>query len=120
MEPRQGTNINSESIAVNDGSLSVYATPYPEIAVFRALINSKNIPFPHTSAFSAFADGTMKFRVSSKKVLDQVRKDKCGYVYVLDRTAFHPYSRTGETNGMVMEWRSANVSISFKDYKNLF
>jgi hypothetical protein len=52
LEPRQSTHIpdlNNPDESILDGQPAVAATPYAELATFRAIINGKNVPIKHTS-----------------------------------------------------------------------
>jgi hypothetical protein len=107
LEPRQGkhiTDISKPTETILDGNPAVSATPYSDIATFRALVNNRNIYFSHHSGFG-IRDGKKEFRVSSEKVLDAV-KDKKGFVYVFNKDEFEPYSRDGIPDEKNMEWRS--------------
>jgi hypothetical protein len=99
LKPQQGTHNT-----IPDGNPAVSATPYAEFAIFRAIINRKNIPILLSSRFG-FKDGKKEFLVSSKEVLDTA-KDKKGFVYVFNKNEFEPYSRDGQIHKGLMEWRS--------------
>jgi hypothetical protein len=88
-----------------DGNPAVSATPYADLAIFRAIINGKNIQLTHTSGFGTNADGTLEFRVSSEEVLENA-EGKDGYVYVFHKKDFEPYNRDGKADEDSMEWRS--------------
>lgn len=109
LEPRQSTHIpdlTNPDESILDGQPAVAATPYAELATFRAIINGKNVPIKHTSGFG-ITDREKSFRVSSPEVLEHA-KDKKGYVYVFDKKDFKPYDRDNPDNPRdgVMEWRS--------------
>lgn len=110
LEPRQSHHIvdisNPDETKIVDGNPSVSATPHVEIAIFRAIINGRNIPFNHTSGFET-SDGKIFFSVSEEKVFKAVR-DKKGYVYVFNKKDFQPYNRERPENPRPhsMEWRS--------------
>jgi hypothetical protein len=107
LEPRQGRHVvdtkNPES-QILDGRPAVSATPHAELAIFRAIINGKNVPFSHNSGFGT-RNGEKEFRVSSKEVLDAVKGSK-GHVYVFDKKEFEPYDRDRKPAEDTMEWRS--------------
>jgi hypothetical protein len=88
-----------------DGRPAVSATPYAELAIFRAIINAKNVGFGHTSGFGLSSAGKKQYRVSSGDVLETAA-GKRGFVYVFDRAGFEPYDRDGDVDGPRMEWRS--------------
>jgi hypothetical protein len=107
LEPRQGTHIpdmSKPTEMVDDGKPAISATPYVELAIFRAVINGVNAPFDHNSGFDV-NEGVASFSVSSEKVLEAVEGKK-GYVYVFNKNEFEPYSRDGEIKEGLMEWRS--------------
>lgn len=111
MEPRQGTHVvdtsNPEESSILDGNPAVAATPHAELAIFRAIINGRNIPFPHVTGFGTTKNGEKHFSISDEKILEAV-KDKKGYVYVFDKKDFKPYDRNIPENPrpQSMEWRS--------------
>ena len=107
LEPRQGRhteNIHKPKNIMLDGDPAVSATPYAELAAFRAIINDKNVPFNHVSGFGV-TDGIPEFRVSHQEVLTEV-KGKSGHVYVFNKDEFKPYNRNGAADDNSMEWRS--------------
>ncbi len=106
-EPRQSLHVPDTSKVtetIPDGNPGVSASPYPELAIFRAIINGKNVEIDHTNGFGSTGP-TLQYNVSSKEVLERA-KGKNGYVYVFNRSDFTPYSRLGEANEQSMEWRS--------------
>lgn len=108
LEPRQAVHypfLPESDEMVLDGEPAVSATPYADIATFRAMINKANIPFDYNNGFGSTIKGVRNFSVSSEKVLEVV-KNKNGFVYVLDKKEFKPYSRNGEARESNMEWRS--------------
>jgi hypothetical protein len=118
LEPRQSTyvlDLNKRDEVADDGLPSVSATPYPEFAVFRAMINSKNVPNDHTSEFGLVIDKEhgeflSEFRISSQDVLDKV-KDKKGFVYVLPKSNFKPYRRGIECDDVSSMEHRSHVSV---------
>ena len=126
LEPKQAhhiPDINKEE-KILDGKPAVSATPFLDFAIFRALINRNNIDFNFHSGFG-FKNNKKEFRVSSQKVLEEV-KNKKGFVYIFDKKDFSPYSRDGVAKLENMEWRSyAKISplqvleVSFKDLPDL-
>ncbi len=95
LKPFQGYTIpKGEKQMVKDGEPAVSATPYAEIAIFRAIITRDR------SGFEANANGALNFRASKKAL--EFAKNQHGYVYVLDRKDFIP--RSGHPSSM--EWRS--------------
>lgn len=108
LEPRQGKHVTDISrpreSSIPDGNPAVSATPYVDLAIFRAIINGKNIRCSHTSGFGV-SNGEMEFSVSSQQVLDEA-EGKRGFVYVFDKKQFEPYDREGKAREESMEWRS--------------
>ena len=107
LKPYQATYVNEEGEIIPDGEPAVAATPYIQIAVFRALVNKQTLPFPHSSGFDAYQDGTTSFKVDSEKTLNEARSGKEGCVYVLEKKKFTPYSRDAQADEDSMEWRSS-------------
>lgn len=109
LEPRQSTHVPDTSKPHElqlDGDPAVSATPYADFAVYRALVNNKNIPIEHASSFGRMGDGSKRFGISSEEALAHVEGKK-GYVYVFDRENFKPWDREGrKVNDSKMEWRS--------------
>lgn len=113
-------NLKKPNQIILDGLPSVSASIDPEFACFRAIINKININLNFISGFG-MKNGEKEFHVSSKEVLLKA-KNKKGFVYVLDKKEFKPYSRNGKPNLLSMEWRSSKIvrplkmiKVSFKD-----
>ena len=100
LEPRQPKtyDYNLKQI-VNDGKLAVAATPFVEIAIFRAIINRK-VEVEKGRCWSRFSsdDGKLEFE-TTPEVIELAKKVK-GYVYVFKKEDFERYNS--------MEWRSAH------------
>jgi len=116
LEPRQ-PHIFDQTIGkmVPDGSPAVVASPYCDIAIFRAIINKKNVPQNYQSGFSYDADKKLLGFKTTQSVLDQA-KDKNGFVYVLDKNDFTPKIANA------MDWRAGKsikpikaVKVSYSD-----
>lgn len=108
LEPRQSMHfpdLPKSTEGIPDGEPSVSATPYSDIATFRALINRKNIPFNHSSGFGVNDSGIKNFSISDAKILEEI-KEKKGFVYVFNKNEFEPYSRNGHAEENSMEWRA--------------
>ncbi|MFZ2523256.1 MAG: hypothetical protein WAW92_02605 [Minisyncoccia bacterium] len=127
LEPRQGTHMPDDGdpdLLINDGDPAVSATPYADVAIFRAIINKRNIEFDHTSAFGMkgnLSKPSLFFTVSSTKVLEEA-KSKSGFVYVFNKSDFEKYDREGNLDGERIEWRSykpvkplMKVGVNFDD-----
>jgi hypothetical protein len=93
LEPKQAYNFGKEH-----GEPSIVATPMADVAIFRAVINSKNFPENHASSFGVNEDGTLHFE-ASKDILENI-KSKKGFVYVLSKAGFKSFE------GSPMEFRS--------------
>ena len=98
LEPRQAKIWDKEKKEmVEHGEPSVVATPFAEIAIFRAVISSK-IKSDDGKHYSAFGSGGEKpFFETTPSVLKNA-KDAIGYVYVFKKDGFEKISP--------MEWRS--------------
>jgi hypothetical protein len=124
LEPQQGTHvpdISKPEEVILDGEPAVSATPYAELAAYRAIVNTTNIPFDHRSGFG-MRDKEKVFRISSAEALAEALNNKKGYVYVFDKNDFEPYNRKREALPTSMEWRSYKevaplevVEVSSKD-----
>ncbi len=106
LEPRQAhTRASNESYEmVPDGEPSVAASPYAEIAIFRAIVNRENIPESHTGSFGSKTDEegtTVELSYGFTPNVPALLPNSTGYVYVLKKSQFNP--RAGELG---MEWRS--------------
>lgn len=128
-EPRQATqvvDIKKPYDMVNDGEPAISATPYADIAIFRSIINRKNIDkIDITSSFGNNSKGELEFSVSNPEILERA-KGGTGFVYVFDKNNFVPYSRDGVAHESGMEWRSYRqvkpvqvVSVNFDDMPDL-
>jgi len=71
-----------------DGEPTVFATPYVDIAIFRALINTKNTFGKSENGF--WINGG-KPHFSSTRNLLVAAKQKVGKVYVLDKQKFENF-----------------------------
>jgi len=87
-----------------DGAPAISATPYIDFAIFKSLVNRENIKDGYVGGFG-FKEGKKEFRIPSREVFDSL-KDKEGFVYILDKKDFEPYSRDGNAHEGNMEWRA--------------
>lgn len=123
-ELKQSTQLGNDRETTFDGDPAVSATPYVDIAIFRAIINGINILIPdYESEFGIDGRGKAEFAVSSPVVLEEV-KNKKGFVYVFNKKDFKPYSRNGRIKNLEqsMEWRSYQsikpldvIEVTFSD-----
>ena len=112
LEPRQPTRGENEK----HGKISICATPYADIAIFRSIVNPQNSTCE--KHFSGFGLNQKKENVKFKfettiEVLNSL-KNKSGYVYVLNKDLFRKKNK--------MEWRTENkitplevLKVSFND-----
>ena len=88
--PRQAYNKNEKTEEMEiDGKSAVCATPYADIAIFRALINSKDFTEESTSSFGI--ENMQLYFSATKNLLDRA-KNKIGYVYILDKQTFKKFN----------------------------
>ncbi|MDO8512636.1 MAG: hypothetical protein Q7S57_05145 [bacterium] len=86
LEPRQGYNFNEiTGEQEKDGNPAVFATQYANLAIFRALINDKNIK-EESSCRSGVDDAGLHF-TASRNLLDYA-KTITAKIYVLDKNSF--------------------------------
>lgn len=89
LEPRQAYNYNKKTDKMEkDGKPAVFASPYADIAIFRSLINAKDVSGDSTSSFG-ISKGKLHF--SATKNLSDAAKNKIGRVYVLDKQKFRDF-----------------------------
>lgn len=116
LEPRQPMIYDKKIKKEKEhGNPCVTATPFADIAIFRAIINKQNFPFKGYSSSFGFSKRMNKnYFSTTKKVFDQL-KGKKGCVYVLDKSYFKKFSS--------MEYRSEKIEKSLEvisvDYKDL-
>lgn len=86
LEPRQAEKKSKETGKMEKhGKPAVFATQYADIAIFRALINAKNVIGHSESSFGI--DRDRLYFSATKNLLDAAKK-KVGKVYVLNRQRF--------------------------------
>lgn len=111
LEPRQAHHIpdlSEPTKVIPDGRPAVSTTPHAKLAIFRAIVNRKNIDLQEWHSGFGVTNGVQEFRVSSPEVLKQVEGKK-GFVYAFDKKYFKPYTcGKGEDEGRLesMEWRA--------------
>lgn len=89
LEPKQAFNRNDETGNMEkDGEPAVFATPYADVAIFRALINAKDVTGESTSRFGVDED---RLHFSATRNLLEAAKKKTGKVYVLDKQKFQSF-----------------------------
>lgn len=92
LEPNQATNNNEETgVVEKDGEPAVFATPYADVAIFRALINTKGAAGDSTSRFGI--DGKRLHFSATDNLLEQANNKK-GMVYVLNKNQFKNFEGT--------------------------
>jgi len=83
IEPWQAYNQNKETGEMEkDGNPAIFATPYADVAIFRALIQGTDLE----NEFGIDDNGQLHF-IADKKLIERV-KNKIGKVYVLDKSKF--------------------------------
>ncbi|OGN01367.1 MAG: hypothetical protein A3B91_03755 [Candidatus Yanofskybacteria bacterium RIFCSPHIGHO2_02_FULL_41_29] len=101
LEPRQSYTIpKGKTEPIKDGPSSVSATPYLEVAIFRAIVVNGRSSFSVSA--NTIEDAVIKFTANQEAIEDA--KNRTSYIYVLDRKDFTP--RTG--NAHAMEWICEN------------
>jgi len=93
------TTLQEGGDMVKDGESCVAATPYLDIAIFKALITKGESSFS-VSATST-EDVTIEFTANEEAI--KTANGKKAFIYVLNKTGFTP--RSG--NNYCMEWRSS-------------
>lgn len=87
LEPRQSYNCNKETgKEEKDGDPAVFATPFADMAIFRALIHEKGLEEDSESSFGIDDDGKLHF-FATKNLIDRAR-GIIARVYVLNRDDF--------------------------------
>jgi hypothetical protein len=84
LEPRQ-----AYSFGKKDSAPSVFATPFAEVAIFRALINEKALREDSESEFGMDEKDRLHFS-ATQNLLDRAKKST-GKVYVLDKSKFEEF-----------------------------
>lgn len=120
LEPRQAINKGKKH-----GEPAISATQYAEIAIFRAVVNSKNFPEGYETKFGISKRNEKEapeYNVSDTIFEAMQTSDAKGYVYVLKKEDFEPFSdskwevRAGEKSKPVHV-----VEVSIQDLpKNIY
>ena len=106
LEPRQPYSFDKKlEKMVEDGGPAVAGTPYADVAIFRAIVNRKNVPEHYWSGFGYDPDNKMLHFEVSRDTYKQIG-DKFGYVHVLNKKDFRPKD---PQNLEGMDWRSEKV-----------
>jgi hypothetical protein len=89
LKPRQAFNRRKKTGQMKkDGEPAIFATPYADVAIFKALINTKDAIGESTSQFGI--DGNELHFSATKNLLNQAKK-KIGRVYILDKKLFQNF-----------------------------
>jgi len=89
LNPRQAYNLSKETGKMEkDGEPAVFATPYADVAIFRALTDTRGVKGESTSRFGI--DGDQLHFSATKNILEAAKK-KIGKVYVLDKQRFQDF-----------------------------
>lgn len=92
LEPRQAYNYNQENGEMEkDSEPAVFATPFADVAIFRALTDARDVNEDSSSQFGMEGD-TLHF--SATENLLEHAKAKVGKVYVLDKNNFKNFEGT--------------------------
>lgn len=98
LEPRQAKILDKDKKEmIEHGEPSVVATPFAEIAIFRAVISNK-VKANDGKHYSAFGSDGEKLYFETTPSVFKNAKDAVGYVYVFKKDGFTKLSS--------MEWRS--------------
>lgn len=112
LEPRQAYNKNQETGEMEkDGDPAIFATPYADVAIFRALVNNQRINAKSSSKFGMNDNG---LHFSATKNLMENAESAIGRVYVLDKAQFRSAKGTecrSEENIVPIEV----IDVSFQD-----
>ena len=110
LNPSQAYHYLNSTERIEDGPPGVAASPYADIAIFRAILSIGR------SGWESDGEGNIEFH-SEQKVMDKA-KDNKGFVYVLDKKDFHP--KTGHLKET--DWRSEKsaapvyeIEVTYKD-----
>lgn len=100
LEPRQAYNRSEETGNMEkDGEPAVFATPYADVAIFRALTDARGVRGKSTSQFGIDSD---KLHFSATENILEAARTKVGRVYVLDKQKFQDFKgmqcRSSEIN----------------------
>lgn len=113
LTPRQAETYNPEiERNESDGEPAVCATTYADFAIFRALINGRDLTGESYSEFGTREDGTLFFR-TTRNLLENAQAKK-GLVYVFNRSRFSPLEDGGS------EMRSTNEEIPMESVEVTF
>lgn len=102
LELRQPVNFNiKKNKYLTHGKPCVAATPYVDIAIFRAIINKTNFPPSGKSYAASFGINpqTKKLNLGTTKNVLKRLANQCGYVHILNKKHFLKRS--------LWEWRSS-------------
>lgn len=89
-EPRQAFDY-VDGKQIPDGPPAVFATPFLDCAIFKALISKKNFPKGSYSAWSAKPEGGFIFK-ASKETIKGLRNEMIAYVYIFSKNEFQKKS----------------------------
>ena len=90
LKPKQAYNFNKETgEEEKDGYPAVFATPYADMAIFRALINEKELEEDSESRFGTDQNGKLHFS-TTRNLLERAEGIKAR-VYVLNKDDFEGF-----------------------------
>jgi hypothetical protein len=112
LEPQQAHRENKETGEMEkDGDPAVFGTPHADLAIFRALTNSK-LP-DSRSSFGTDDEGKLQFS-ATKNILDEAEK-KIGKIYVLDKDNFEDDERGMESRSEVKNTPIEVIEVTTDD-----
>lgn len=88
LEPRQAVNKGE-----NDGNPAIFATPHTDTAIFRSLINDRNVTGDSESKFGIDDKKGGLYFEATQNLIDNAR-GKIGKVYILDKKDFFQFEGT--------------------------
>jgi hypothetical protein len=93
LEPKQAKGYDNKTEKTEkDGAPAIFASPYVDVAIFRALINEKTTSEDSSSGFSINDSNKINF-YTTQNLLD-ISKGKVGEIYVLDKKEFDNFEGT--------------------------
>ncbi len=112
LQLRQPVNFNiKKNKYLIHGKPCVAATPYADIAVFRAIVNKTNFPSRSKSYAATFGinSRTKKLNLKTTQRVIENLSNQHGYVHVVDKEKFSKRS--------IWEWRSSKIVKPLKVIK---
>lgn len=112
LEPQQAYNRSKETGNMEkDGEPAVFATQYADVAIFRALTDTRGVSGESTSQFGIDGD---KLHFSATKNILEAAKTKVGKVYVLDKQKFQDFEGMQCRSSEIIEPIKV-IEVTFED-----